>query len=171
MPGEEMLKTTTEILGSLLCASNIMGPPVEAENKVIIPIAGYGFGFGGGDGRSGANSGGSGTGAGAALNPTAIVVLHKDVRGREGVQLLSLRKLSPLAEAVSETIPIVVETIPKVMEQMRGTVRDVAHEMRGPASEAAQAAREAAQEMKGAAGGETGEAEKKVETEWEEWKK
>lgn len=119
MPGDEMLKTTVGIFEKLLCADSIMGSAIEAENKVIIPIAGYGFAFGGGEGRSTANMGGAGSGGGAGLNPTAVIVLHKDIRGRDGVQLLPLHKLSPIAEAVSETIPKVVDAIPKVMESMR----------------------------------------------------
>ncbi|HZD42758.1 MAG TPA: spore germination protein GerW family protein, partial [Methanomicrobiales archaeon] len=133
MPGNDMLKTTTDILGRLLSASNIMGPPIEAENKVIIPFAGFGFGFGGGEGRDGGTQlGGSGSGAGAGLDPVAVLVLHKDVAGREGVQLLPLRKLSPIAEAASETIPIVVDSIPKVMHEVRGTVGDVIQQVKGP---------------------------------------
>ncbi|RPJ53092.1 MAG: hypothetical protein EHJ95_02885 [Methanobacteriota archaeon] len=121
MPGDEMLKTTVGIFEKLLTADSIMGRPIEAEGKVIIPIAGIGFGFGGGEGRSATATGcaGAGSGGGGGVSPVAVVILHKDVRGRDGVQLMPLHKLSPIAEAVSETIPKVADAIPRIIDSIR----------------------------------------------------
>jgi uncharacterized spore protein YtfJ len=120
MSGEEMLKTTTNVFEKLLTADTVMGKPVVFEGKVVIPIASFGFGFGGGEGRSpGKDSGGAGSGGGAGMSPVALLVLHKDIPGHEGVQVLSLQKMSPLTEAVVESIPKIADAIPKVMDALR----------------------------------------------------
>ncbi|MDD1677272.1 MAG: sporulation protein [Methanomicrobiales archaeon] len=120
MSGEEMLKTTTGVFEKLLTANTVMGTPVEFDSKVVIPIASFGFGFGGGEAPSPGNtSGGAGSGGGAGMSPVALLILHKDVSGREGVQILSLQKMNPLTEVISESIPKIADAIPKMMDAMQ----------------------------------------------------
>lgn len=119
----EMLKTTTDVLERLLSANTIVGDAVDAGDKTFIPVAGFGFGFGSGEGegsgkgKEGEGSGkGAGSGAGGGINPVAVIILHKDVKGLEGVQVISLRKTSGFAEVVGT---IGEEVLPHLMSAMK----------------------------------------------------
>ena len=122
MTSEDMMKETASDLEKILAARNIMGPPVDLGDKAVIPVARFGFGFGAGGG-SGEKGGGSGGGAGGGIEPVALVVVHRDVKGAEGVQVLSLRKESPVAqviEALSESLaPQVIDAIRSMREEKK----------------------------------------------------
>ena len=115
MPGVEMLKTTTDELDRPLSPEHVMGNAVDLGDKVVIPVAEFGFGFGAGSGSGKDGAGGSGSGGGGGISPVALVIVHKDVRGAEGIQVLSLRKDNPVAQvisALSESLaPQVIEAI------------------------------------------------------------
>lgn len=103
-----MLKITTEELDQLISANTIMGDAVDAGDKTIIPVAGFGFGFGsgecGGSGKTEKQEGcgeGAGAGAGGGVQPVAVIIIHKDVKGPEGVQVLSFKKTSQVSEIIS----------------------------------------------------------------------
>ena len=116
MSSEEMLKGTALELEKILQSRNVMGPAIEIGDKAVIPVARFGFGFGAGGG-SGGRGGGEGGGAGGAIEPVAIVVVHKDIRGTEGIRVLSLNKESPIAqviEALSESLA------PQVIDALKG---------------------------------------------------
>ncbi len=117
MIGEDLLKLTLDELDKLISAKTVMGEKIEVDNKIIIPVAGFGFGFGagGGSGKGDEESGG-GVGAGGGVTPVAVIILHKDVKGHEGVQVLSLKKSSPVAEVI-ETIGETV--LPQVMDAVK----------------------------------------------------
>ena len=110
-----MLKTTTDELDRLLSPEHVMGNAVDLGDKVVIPVAEFGFGFGAGSGSGKDGAGGSGSGGGGGISPVALVIVHKDVRGAEGIQVLSLRKDNPVAQvisALSESLaPQVIEAI------------------------------------------------------------
>jgi uncharacterized spore protein YtfJ len=61
-------------------------------------------------------------GGGGGLDPVALIILHKDVKGPEGVQVMSHKKDSAIAQiisALSETIaPQVIDAI-KSMNQSK----------------------------------------------------
>ncbi len=101
MAGDEMLKTALDELDNLISANTIMGDAIDAGDKTIIPVASFGFGFGAGEGGNKDNTGGAGTGAGGGVSPVAIIVIHKDVKGPEGVQVLSLKKSSGISEIIT----------------------------------------------------------------------
>ncbi len=115
MNGEEMLKTTADELDRLLSPAHVMGPAIDLGDKAVIPVAEFGFGFGAGYSRGKDESGGAGSGGGGGISPVALVIVHKDVRGAEGIQVLSLRKDNPVAQvisALSESLaPQVIEAI------------------------------------------------------------
>ncbi len=119
----EMLKITTDVLDKLLSANTIVGDAVDAGDKTFIPVAGFGFGFGSGEGEGsgkgneGEGSGqAAGAGAGGGINPVAVIILHKDVKGLEGVQVISLRKASGFAEIVGT---FGEEVLPHLMTAMK----------------------------------------------------
>jgi len=116
MSGEKMLKETAAELKEFLASKNVMGTPVDFGDKALIPIARYGFGFGAGGGQGEKGAGCEGGGAGGGIEPVALVILHKDVKGPEGVQVLSVKKDSTVAQVVS----ILSETLaPQVIEAIK----------------------------------------------------
>jgi uncharacterized spore protein YtfJ len=100
MSNEEMLKETASELKGFLSTKNVMGDPVDFGDKLVVPVARYGFGFGAG-GSHAKDEGGQGAGAGGGIEPVALVILHKDVKGAEGVQVMSLKKDSQIAQVIS----------------------------------------------------------------------
>lgn len=119
MSNEQLLKETTNQLREFLATRNVMGDPVDFGEKVVIPVARYGFAFG--TAASHAKDGGcQGAGGGGGIGPVALIVLHRDVRGAEGVQVMSLKKDSAVAQAisaVSETlVPQVIGAIKTLNE-------------------------------------------------------
>jgi uncharacterized spore protein YtfJ len=121
MSSEQMLTETACQLKEFLASNNVMGAPIDFGEKVVIPVARFGFGFGSGSGQ-GKDGSGQGAGGGGAMEPVALVILHKDVKGPEGVQVMSLRKESAIAQIISalgETIaPQVIDAL-KSMNQNR----------------------------------------------------
>ncbi|WP_292489906.1 spore germination protein GerW family protein [Methanoculleus sp. 10] len=124
--GESMLQITVDQLARTLCASAVLGAPVEAGERVIIPVAEFGFGFGGGEGTggetAGKQSGGSGTGGGGGIAAVALIIVTKGVPGPEGIQVISLKKKSEIAEVITtlgETVgPHVAKALEKGSEMM-----------------------------------------------------
>ncbi|MBP7410567.1 MAG: hypothetical protein KA818_03355 [Methanoculleus sp.] len=121
-----MLQITVDQLARTLCASAVLGAPVEAGERVIIPVAEFGFGFGGGEGTggetAGKQSGGSGTGGGGGIAAVALIIVTKGVPGPEGIQVISLKKKSEIAEVITtlgETVgPHVAKALEKGSEMM-----------------------------------------------------
>ena len=110
-----MLKGTALELEKILQSRNVMGPAIEIGDKAVIPVTRFGFGFGAGGGSG--EKGSSGGGGGGGIEPVAIVVVHKDIRGTEGIRVLSLNRGSPVAqviEALSESLA------PQVIDAIRG---------------------------------------------------
>jgi uncharacterized spore protein YtfJ len=97
---EQMLKETASELKEFLSSRNVMGEPVDFGDKLVVPVARYGFGFGAGGSHT-KDGGGQGSGAGGGIEPVALVILHKDVKGPEGVQVMSLKKDSQIAQVIS----------------------------------------------------------------------
>ena len=121
MSSEQMLNETACQLKEFLASKNVMGEPTDFDEKVVIPIARFGFGFGSG-GVQAKDGSGVGAGGGGGIDPVALIILHKDVKGPDGVQVMSLRKESAIAQVISslsETlVPQVIEAI-KSMNQNR----------------------------------------------------
>ncbi len=121
MTGESMLQITVDQLARTLCASAVLGAPIEAGERVIIPVAEFGFGFGGGEGtggrKEGEQGGGSGTGGGGGISAVALIIITKDVPGPEGIQVVSLKKKSEIAEVISTIGETVGPHVEKMLEK------------------------------------------------------
>jgi uncharacterized spore protein YtfJ len=115
MTGEEILKTTVDELEKLLTTKNIIGEPIDLGEKTVIPVARYGFGFGGAGGH-GQMGDGTGSGAGGGIEPVALIIVHKDVKGAEGIQVLSLRKANPFSEIIGT---LSEQLAPRVIEALK----------------------------------------------------
>jgi len=100
MSNEQMLKETSAELKGFLSSKNVMGDPIDFGDKLVVPVARYGFAFGAG-GNHTKDGGGQGAGGGGGIEPVALVILHKDLKGPEGVQVMSLKKDSQIAQVIS----------------------------------------------------------------------
>jgi uncharacterized spore protein YtfJ len=115
MSAEEHIKTTVEELLKVLAIKNVIGDPIEVEDKVLIPVTNVGLGFGAGAGEGKAKEGeegkgsGAGGGGGAGASPVAMVAIFKGVPGPEGVKVLPLTAPSPIAKAIGEIASTIVE--------------------------------------------------------------
>ena len=75
------IKTTVEELRKLVNVDNVIGSPIETEDKILIPVIRMGVGFGAGENKPGEeNNGISATGAGAGVEPISMVMIPKKVK-------------------------------------------------------------------------------------------
>ena len=116
MSPEDMLKSTAEELRESLQPDNVIGTPVDLGDKLVIPVTRFGFGFGAGGG--GGTEGGKGSGGGAGIEPVALIILYKDVKGPAGIQVMSLRKESTLVQVVNALSDKVAPQIIEAIKQM-----------------------------------------------------
>ena len=113
LTSQEMLKETASELEKIIASKNVIGTPVEIGDKIVIPLSRYGFGFGAGGAHMN-QTGGEGSGAGGGIEPIALVIIHKDISGPEGIKVLSLRwnPCAQVVETLSESLaPHVVNAI------------------------------------------------------------
>lgn len=112
----EMVKTTIDELLKVLATDNVIGETMEVEDKVIIPITKIGLMFGTGAGKggmTGQKGSGAGAGGGAGIEPVSVIVAFKDIKGPEGVQVLSVRGMGPVAKIITDVGQAAKEVIEK----------------------------------------------------------
>ena len=68
------IKTTVEELHKLINIDNVIGQPIETEDKVLIPVMRMGVGFGAGENLMG-KEGSDAAGAGAGVEPISMVMI------------------------------------------------------------------------------------------------
>ena len=114
---EDIMKEVTSELERLVSTKTVVGEPVVAGDKTIIPVTkvSFGFGSGGGEGSKGGNESGfgGGGGAGAKIEPVAFIVVSD-----EGVRLMSLSGKSDLGKLM-EAVPEVYEKIRSVKDKVK----------------------------------------------------
>jgi len=113
MTGVDSIKATVDELIKALSARNIIGEPIEMEDKVIIPITKMGMGFGTGQGGQEANKGDSASGAGGGVGvfPVAVVIVFKGIAGPAGVKVVPLTSQSSITEPVTSIADNIWEKI------------------------------------------------------------
>jgi len=101
-----LVKTTVDELLKVLATDNVIGETMEVEDKVIIPLTKIGLAFGSGSGSGGMMRGqtgsGAGAGGGAGIEPVSVIVAFKNIKGPEGVQILSVRGMGPVAKIITD---------------------------------------------------------------------
>jgi uncharacterized spore protein YtfJ len=80
---------------------------------------GFGAGMGEGKGRDDMGAGGAGAGGAAGIEPIAMVVVHKGVKGPEGVKVMSLKAPDPLTRAIGEISNAAVEIMSQGSKMMK----------------------------------------------------
>ena len=114
MTTEDVLREASKNISDLISARRVMGDPIDLGDKVVIPVTRFGLAFGVGSGK-GKEGDGSGAGGGGGVEPMALLVAHKEIKGAEGIQVFSLKKENPVAQvitALSESlVPQVIELV------------------------------------------------------------
>lgn len=95
------IKTTVDELQKLINIDNVIGTPIETEDKVLIPVMRMGVGFGAGENIMG-KEGSEATGAGAGVEPVCMVMIPKKGNDTEGVRVLNITKGSDTNKALTD---------------------------------------------------------------------
>jgi uncharacterized spore protein YtfJ len=120
MAAEENIKATIDELQKVLTANNIIGAPIEMEDKIIVSITKMGMAFGAGSSQCGDNKKAGGTsggaGGGVGVFPVAVVIVTKGVVGHEGVKVVPLGTPNALAESMGEIASVLMERFSRKKE-------------------------------------------------------
>ena len=89
--------------------NSIVGTPIDADDKLIIPISktSLGFGVGVADNKGTNETGIGGTGGGGSIDPVALLIVYKNIPGPNGVELVQINKddsLEGLLSGVSKVV-------------------------------------------------------------------
>ena len=103
------IKTTVEELRKLINVNNVIGEPIETEDKILIPVIKIGVGYGGGENLMGKE--GDVVGAGAGVEPISMVMIPKKGNNAEGVRVLDLSKGSETNKALSDVGLIISDLV------------------------------------------------------------
>ena len=95
------VKTTVEELHKLISVDNVIGNPIETDDKILIPVVRMGFGFGVGENVF-KQEGSGAAGAGAGVEPISMVMIPKKGNDAEGVRVLDLSKGNNSNKALSD---------------------------------------------------------------------
>lgn len=106
----ENIKTTVEELRKLINVDNVIGTPIETEDKILIPVMKMGVGFGAGENILG-GEGSDAAGAGAGVEPISMVMIPKKGNDAEGVRVLDLSKGTETNKAISDIGLIVTDLV------------------------------------------------------------
>jgi uncharacterized spore protein YtfJ len=110
MSAEDTVRTTVEELLKVLATKNVIGDPIELEDKILIPVTSMGMAFGAGKNEPVGQKGvGGAAGGGAGVTPVSVVVVFKGIKGPEGVKVLPLTAPSHMARTIGEIASAVME--------------------------------------------------------------
>lgn len=106
----ENIRTTVEELRKLINVENVIGKPIETDDKILIPVMRMGVGFGVGENIIGAEKGDAAAG-GAGVEPISMVVIPKRGNDAEGVRVLNLSKGNQTNKALSDLSLLVTDLV------------------------------------------------------------
>jgi uncharacterized spore protein YtfJ len=119
----DILKAVVGELKDMVNSKTVIGEPVTAGDKTLVPVISISVGFGAGGGQkeesNAAGGFGGGGGAGLRIEPAAFIVLTKD-----GASLLPAKRGS--WESVIDAIPGAIEKITKLKESMKSQKAETA---------------------------------------------
>jgi uncharacterized spore protein YtfJ len=111
---ESTIKEIAFELERIANTKTVVGEPITAAGKTIIPISkiSMGFGAGGGEGKKDNESGyGGGGGAGAKIEPVAFIMLSEDEA--------KIFRVSERSDAGS-IISAIPDLVPDIMDRLKG---------------------------------------------------
>ncbi len=109
MAVEDLMKEVVTQLEKMITTRTIVGEPITAAGKTVIPISkvSFGFGSGGGEGKRGEEGGfGGGGGGGAKIEPVAFLVISE-----EEVKLVGMKGKGLDIEKIMESVPELVDKV------------------------------------------------------------
>lgn len=109
------IKTTVEELNKLIKVDNVIGSPIETEDKILIPVVKIGVGFGYGEKLLGSD-GSNAAGAGAGVEPTSMVMIPKKGNDAEGVRVLDLSKGTETNKAISDIGLLITDLVKSFLD-------------------------------------------------------
>lgn len=113
MSVEDPIKSTLDGLFKVLNIENVVGEPIESDDKILIPVTrmgmAFGAGMGEGEGPAEGSSKGSGAGGGAGVEPLAFIVVDKKAEGLDSVKVLPLTPPDPVNRAIGEISAVALE--------------------------------------------------------------
>lgn len=107
---EALLKATIGEMERLLATKTVIGEPITAGGKTVIPLlsVGAGFGVGAGSGKGDEGTGG-GAGGGFGMRPVAVIVIEEDAVRVEPVRKGGGSLIEQLADNVPQLIKKVID--------------------------------------------------------------
>jgi len=117
----ENIKTTVEELRKLINVDNVIGTPIETEDKILIPVMKMGVGFGAGENILG-SEGSDAAGAGAGVEPISMVMIPKKGNDVEGVRVLDLSKGTETNKAISDIGLLVTDLVKTFLDSQQSDV-------------------------------------------------
>ena len=114
----ENIRVTVEELHKLIQVDNVIGKPIETEDKILIPVMKMGVGFGVGANLRG-SEGGDAAGAGAGLEPISMVMIPKKGSDAEGVRVLNLGKGSEANKAISDIGLVITDLVKDYLDSQK----------------------------------------------------
>ncbi|UEC42795.1 MAG: Sporulation protein YtfJ [Methanothrix sp.] len=107
---EALLKATIGEMERLLATKTVIGEPITAGGKTVIPLlsVGAGFGVGAGSGKGDEGTGG-GAGGGFGMRPIAVIVIEEDAVRVEPVRKGGGSLIEQLADKVPQLIKKEIE--------------------------------------------------------------
>jgi uncharacterized spore protein YtfJ len=128
MQEKDKNNATIDEFQSSLSAMNIVGEPIELEDKIIIPITKMGIGFGTrfcqGE-NDNKTKGFAGSGGGMGIFPVAVVIVFKGVPGFEGVKVVPITASSSPANPVDDIADILIKKFKSYEQRMEKKHTDV----------------------------------------------
>jgi len=110
------IKITVEELRKLVNVDNVIGEPIETEDKILIPVVRMGAGFGAGETINGSEKNGNAAGGGVGVEPISMVVLPKKGSDSEGIRVLNLTKGSEANKAISDIGLIITDLVKNYLD-------------------------------------------------------
>ncbi|MBR4448319.1 GerW family sporulation protein [Methanobrevibacter sp.] len=114
----ENIKITVEELHKLINVDNVIGTPIETEDKILIPVIKMGVGFGVGENLIG-NEGSDAAGAGAGVEPISMVMIPKSGTDAEGVRVLNLGKGNEANKAISDIGLVITDLVKDFLDSQK----------------------------------------------------
>ena len=111
------IKSTVEELHKLIQVDNVIGTPIETEDKILIPVMKMGVGFGVGENLSSNEA--NAAGAGAGVEPISMVMIPKKGSDAEGVRVLNLGKGSEANKAITDIGLIISDLVKEFLDSQK----------------------------------------------------
>ena len=123
MSMDDPIKSTLDGLLKVLKMDNVIGEPIESDDKILIPVTRVGLGFGAGIGQGqiteDGNGFGTGAGGGATVEPIAFVLIDKNAESSEQIQVLHLSMPDPLNKALGQVSELALELLKEWQNRQR----------------------------------------------------